>query len=452
LLGALVVTLVAVPAIAGELTVNAFAGPGALAVQKQVSRAVCDDVQCVPAPKNKKAKKKPAILNGKVVKGKKVTNLEVWLVGTNGKQAWKKTWPLAAGKLTPENLAKVTEQVVKSVGAKAPPPAPPEPKAEPARTAPPPDSSSSSATSASSSSSSSSSSSGSSSSTASAAEPKKEGGDDWAKAEAKPAKAVETSDEPAASASTSTTSSSDGAGTLPTIFASVNMDLMSRGFAYDNLSTANLHEYKGFPIAAPHIHLDVYPLARVVDGWLQGLGLEADVAFTLGLKAVAGSIDFPSQIMRLNGALKFRIPLTSGGIAVYPAVGFNYASFSLSPSKTSTTLDGLPEVAYLGLKLGAGLDAPLLDDKLRLGLGINYLPVFAAGEVISASYFPEGSVWGLGVNASAGYRILSPLEIRLGFALERYALSFKTLPTDTYKANGASDLLWSLSLGIGVVW
>ncbi|MGC4119054.1 MAG: hypothetical protein QM765_31705 [Myxococcales bacterium] len=434
-LAALVVVLFAVPALAGEVTVNVFTGPGAAVVQKQVTKAVCDEAQCVPAAKAKKAKKKPPVLNGKVVKAKKATNLDLWLVGANGKQAWKKTWPLAAGKLTPENLQKVTEQVLETVGGKTPPPPPPEPKPEPKPTPPPDTTSSSSSTSTSSSSS--------SSSTASATEAKSDG----TKAELTEAK----SEEPAATSSTAASTSSDSSSQLPTIFASVNIGLLSRGFTYDALTTANLHEYKGFPIAAPQIHLDAYPLARLTDGWLQGLGLEADFAFTLGLKAVSGSVDFPSQILRVNAALKFRIPVYRA-IAVYPAVGFNYASFSLSPSKANTTLDGLPEVAYLGLKLGVGLDAPLLDDKLRLGLGVNYLPVFAAGEVISAGYFPEGSVWGLGVNASVGYRILSPLEVRLGFGLERYALSFKSIPSDTYRASGASDLLWSLSLGLGVVW
>ncbi len=447
----LIVVLFAVPAAAGEVAVNAFSGPGAAAVHKQVSKAVCAEARCVPAPKNKKAKKKPFVLNGKVLKAKKASHLEVWLVGTNGKPAWKKKWPLAAGKLAPENLARLTKQVVGSVGAKtkAPSPPPAEPKPEPKSAPPPPESTTTTTTA--------SASSATSTPPDSAAETRTEGDDeDGARSEAKPAKYVEARSGPAATVSTSPSASSDdadadAAGRLPTVFASVNIDLLSRGFTYENLTTANLHEYKGFPIASPHIHLDAYPLARLVDGWLQGVGLEADFAFTLGLKAVAVSVDFPSQILRFNAALKFRIPVY-GNIAVYPAAGFNYASFSLSPSRTNATLDGLPEVSYLGFKLGAGLDAPLLDDKLRLGLGVNYLPVFAAGEVISAGYFPEGSVWGLGVTASAGYRILSPVEVRLAFALERYALSFKLEPADTYKANGAADLLWSLSLGVGVVW
>ena len=423
--GALVALTLAAPAFAGEVAIGAFAGPGAAPVRAALSRAVCEQVDCVAAPKGKKAKKKtPPVLTGKVAKNKK--RVEISLVKA-GKPAWKKSYPLTAGKLGGDSLEKIAAQVVKSVGGKV---SEPEPLPEPAFS---PQTTSSSDTAAVASS--------------STGEESRLAGDDW------PEKSAPSAEEQrAAEPDAEVSASSDGAGQLRTISLSVNLDLLSRSFSYDALTTANLHKYTGFPIAAPSIHLDAYPLMRLTKGLLAGLGLEADLAFSLGLKAVLSGVAYPSQILRFNGALKFRLPLTASGIALVPAVGVGYTSFSLSAAEDGSTLTDLPEVSYLTMRVGAGIDAPLLNDKVLLRLGVAYLPLFSAGELISAGYFPEGTGWGLGLNASAGYRVFSPLEIRLGFAMERYSLSFLSIPEDTYRATGAVDLLWSISLGAGYVW
>jgi len=172
-----------------------------------------------------------------------------------------------------------------------------------------------------------------------------------------------------------------------------------------------------------------------------------------GLKAIAGSgatkVEYPSQLMRFGGALKFRLRLTSSGIAVVPAVGVAYTSFSVSAAENGSKLQGLPQVAYTSLKVGVGAEAPLLDDKLLLFLNVSFLPTFAAGEVISPTYFPEGKIWGLMGHLGASYQIIGGLEARLVFQFERYDLSFTTEPADTYKASGAADLMVGGTLGVG---
>ena len=72
--------------------------------------------------------------------------------------------------------------------------------------------------------------------------------------------------------------------------------------------------------------------------------------------------------------------------------------------------------------------------------------------MIGPTYFQQGSAWGLNFNVGAGFRPIQMCEIRLGFNLENYGLSFKTLPTDTYLANGASDLIVGLTVGVAFVY
>ncbi|MBI5548096.1 MAG: hypothetical protein HY901_29805 [Deltaproteobacteria bacterium] len=407
---AAVALLFAAPVLAApELAVAPFGGAGGATVRTQVVRAVCGElVDCsAPLPKGKSKKSAP-VLSGKVTKGKRATTLDLSLV-MSGRDKWRKSYPLVGGKLGQENLEKIASAVHDALGVQPPAPEPTPPVVAEPTPAPA-----------------------------------------WATEPSTPA-------EPASEASNETQSARTGGYVPATIYASINVDMLSRSFSLSELTSQNLHDYQGFPIATPHLHIDAYPLARLMDGWLTGLGLEFDFSFTMGLKSVlkneAGAeTAYPSQLMHVAAALKFRVPLTSSGIAVVPAVGFNRTSFSVSSAEDGSSLSALPQVAYTGLRVGLGAEAPLLSDKLLLGLNVAYLPVFSAGDVISSAYFPAGTVWGIAVNAGASYRVLTPLEIRLAFSMERYGMTFETIPGDTYLAAGASDLLMAVTLGVGYVF
>ncbi len=408
--------VIAVPAFAApEFSVATFTGPGAVNIRNQLVRAVCDQLAC--APTAKKGKKAPPTLNGRVIKSKKATTLELWLVQA-GKTKWRKPFAVnKAMKLDDDVVDSAAKLVLSTMDVQPakqpePPPAPP-PQPEPERKLSDP-------------------------------------ATDWS-SPSQPAATTTTTETPAET-KPETPSSSDGY-KPPTVAASVNLDLLYRAFTFSGLTTNNASEYKGFPIAAPHLHLDAYPLVPFVDGMLAGLGLEADFSFTLGLKAIAGSgaskIEYPSQLLRFNGGLKFRIPLTSSGIAVVPAVGVAYTSFSISKNDQGNKLEGLPQVAYTSLKVGVGAEAPLLDNKLLLFLNVSFLPTFAAGEIISPTYFPEGKLWGLMGHLGASYQIIGGLEARLVFQFERYDLSFTFKDGDKYNAAGAADLMIGGTLGVG---
>lgn len=399
--------VIAVPAFAApEFSVAAFTGPGAVNLRNQMVRAVCDQLAC--APTVKKGKKAPPTLNGRVIKSKRATTLELWLVQA-GKEKWRKPFAVnKAMKLDDDVVEKAAKLVLTTMGVQAEkqpePPPPPPPQPEPERKLSDP-------------------------------------ATDWSTPSQPAATTTETP------AETKPEESQTSEYKPPTVAASVNLDLLYRAFTFSGPNNAS--EYKGFPIAAPHLHLDAYPLVPFVDGMLEGLGLEGDFSFTLGLRAVAGSESYPSQLLRFNGGFKFRIPLTSSGIAVVPAVGLAYTSFSVSADKDGNKLTGLPQVAYTSLKVGVGAEAPLLDNKLLLFLNVSFLPTFSAGEVISPTYFPEGKLWGLMGHLGASYQIIGGLEARLVFQFERYDLSFTFQDGDKYTATGAADLMVGGTLGVG---
>jgi hypothetical protein len=424
---------------APQVTVAPFTGPGAVSLRNQVVRSVCDALDCVPAAKGKQ-KKGPAVLNGRAIKGKKGTTLEIWIVGTNGREKMHKPYAVTAGKLGEETLEKASKAILDAMGVKRePPPPPPEPTpsnppptaaSNPPPSNPPP-------------------------------EDKKKGESDWAepskkdKDEPKPVDSTgEAKDAPAG-----TTRASTNDYKTPTILAAIHFDVLGRIFTLNNLASANMHEYRG-PNLAPRLHLDSYPLTRFTDSLAKGIGLEADFSFTLGMKAVAGSESYPSQLIRFDIMAKYRYAFQSAmGLAVIPAIGYSRTSFSLSSASGCTpsaaddcTLKGLPQVAYSGLKVGLGAELPLMENKLLVGLGIYLVPVFAAGDIISPTYFQQGTVLGVDFNVGVGYRVIDNVELRLAFTLERYGLSFTNATTDTYRADGASDLYVGGTVGAAFVF
>lgn len=415
----LAVLLLAAPALgAPEIAVAPFTGPGAAAVRAQVVRTLCDSLDCSSTPPPLSGEGVFPVLHGRVASTRKAKLLEVWLV-YGAREKWRKSYPLPAGKLSADSLAKARAAVFDSLGALGP--------AEPARRveAPP----------------------------EAGAEPDEE------ESPVRRTRAVTASAadeggraEPDADATAGTLERPAAGYAPPIIEASINLELLYRAFRLDALSTRNLHEYSGFPIAAPRLHLDLYPLARATESLARGLGLEADFSFSLGLRAVAGPTSYPSQLMRLAAGAKFRLPFTASGIAVVPAVGFTRTSFSHSAADGGAELEGLPGVAYTGMSVAVGFEAPLLDQKLLLGARFAILPVFASGEVIGDDYFRDGSSWGLLFNAGVSYRVLPMLELRAGFQLERYGLTFDVRPADRYVAAGASDLLLGGALGAGYLF
>jgi hypothetical protein len=390
-----------------------FAGQGGPAVRAKVANELCGSLDCVPEPSSKKNAPRTAVLAGRVVRAKKSVTLELTLLNAAGKQVLQKGYPLNAdGSLAADNVTKIVRAVTDALPHEAaPPPHPAAPASTPAA-AP--------------------------ATATSAAAP------------SSPPATAQPSTAPAAA------TTAGGAATAkrdhPLFSAALALDMVRRTLSFDNVAgTRALIGYatKGL-VPAPRLTVDFFPLDLVTTGILTNIGLEMNLSFTLGVKAgtAVGAVQtsYPSQLLRLDVAAFMRIPLPLGGLVLIPSVGFKQTSFWTSAADSGATLTELPDVAYSGFNLALGAEVPLLDDDLRLGARFGYIPVVASGAVISRTYFPHGSTWGLEADVDASYRILSMLAVRVDLFLTHYSLSFDAPPTSLYVASGAADSIYGASL------
>lgn len=123
-------------------------------------------------------------------------------------------------------------------------------------------------------------------------------------------------------------------------------------------------------------------------------------------------------------------------------------SFTVGALTDGRRIDGLPNIAFVGLRAGLALDVPVLPGWIDVFGHFGIVPVFGSGEIISPAFFPNGSAFGLEANAGVGVRILPFLQARASFEFARYGLTFNAQPTDTYVAAGAADTYLGGKVGL----
>ncbi len=403
--------LVGWSAFAQRLSFPDFVGPGAAPLRTQLVTQVCDSADCVPAskvttggrPDLKKAKKENVqfFVTGTVTKKGKVSSLDLTVTPvTKGKPTHKSLAIEPSGLLSPKNLQQAVDLLNGALGTPAPSSTPdpkPTPPVPPPTTSPTP----------------------------------KPRADATPAAEPTPATPAEPEPAPTPKASSKP----------HFLVVDVGADLTGRALTFVQTSTPNLRNY-GLPIfPLPALHLEFYPLALVREDLISGLGLEAGFAFNPALKSrlASDTVTFATSAMRVDVGLKFRIlPISSFAIAFVPYAGLRLQSFSVGAASTNELL-GLPNVSYTGLRAGLGLEVPLVDDLLTAFGRFGVIPVFSSGQLISATYFPSGSTFGLEADVGLGVQIVRVLQVRASFEYTQFAATFKTTATDTYVAAGAID-------------
>jgi hypothetical protein len=370
---------------------------------------VCDSADCVPAskvltggkPDVKKAKKESVqfFVTGAVSKKGKVTSLELTVVPVSKGKPSKKTLPLeASGLLSPKNLQQAVDLLNGALGTSAPSTTPEVKPTPPVPT------------------------------TAPAPKPK---------AELTPAPEPT----PAATVEPEPTPAPRPSGKAHFLVIDVGTDLTGRALTFVQTSTPNLRNYALPIFALPAVHLEFYPLALMRDDALAGLGIEGGFAFAPYLKSrlASDTATFATTAMRVDVGLRFRIlPVASFPIAFVPYAGLRLQSYSVGAASTNELL-GLPNVNYTGLRAGLGLEVPLVANLLTVFGRFGVIPVFSSGQLISTTYFPSGSTFGLEADVGVGVQVLPVLQLRASFEYTQYAATFKTTPTDTYVAAGATD-------------
>ncbi len=219
-------------------------------------------------------------------------------------------------------------------------------------------------------------------------------------------------------------------------------EVLTRKLEYTQVATSNLRRYD-LPIYGQlAFGLEFYPLALIRDDLLAGLGVEFGIGLAPWLQSRLASITepFPTSTLRIDAGVRFNIaPIKSFPLTFTPYLGVRAHSFTVGALPDGRRLDGLPNIAVVGLRVGLQVDIPVVPRWLNLFGRFGIIPIFGAGEIISPAYFPNGSAFGLEANAGLGVRVLPFMQIRASFEFARYGLTFTTQPTDPYVAAGASD-------------
>lgn len=424
----LAVACCATTAFAQRVTIVEFTGPGAAAARNQLVGAVCDTADCVAAGKTttkskpdwKKARKESVkfFVTGAVAKKGKNLSLDLQVLAKAGAPKARKSFPLEkGGTLAPKHLQAALDLLVFAFGRDEGSTEPATPPVEPARPPPPP--------------------------------PKGTGPATTTKPASGPVdtKGVALVDPPdsgrrASPEPTEPAQAPAKRGGAKFLVIDVGADVLNRRLSYSQVATANLRSYDLALFAQPAVGLQFFPLALVRDDLLAGLGVELGLGLAPWLQSrLASSPEaFPTSTLRFDGGLKFRlVPSQAFKLAIVPYVGVRSQSFTVGALSDGRRLDGLPNIAFLGLRAGLGLEVPVVGETLVVFGRFGVIPVFGAGEILSAAFFPNGSAFGLEANGGIGVGLTSFLQVRASFEWASYGLTFSTQATDAYVAAGATD-------------
>ncbi|MGA9521470.1 MAG: hypothetical protein WBV82_08405 [Myxococcaceae bacterium] len=398
-----------------KVAVLPFTGPKATVARSQLTRAVCGELECVPAskasrgnkPDFKKAKRAGVelILTGQVSGPASKRTLTVIAWDANGEQRSKDTFRLARnGKLSRSELDRAAAKVLEVAGAtqQQSEPEEEEPLATEREETPPtllPE----------------------------ASEQEQE-------QEVASIEREERRDEEAPVALRRRGPQ------LPLFWVEAGADFTHRSFDYSGLAVANLRAYVTQPaLVAPRIQAAVYPLSRSLEGIGAGLGIEGGYAFAVGLRSIdENEKPHPTAVTRLDlGARLDLRPVEGSALMISPQVGYRNATFSVGAADDGSTLAGMPGLTYDALRFGVEAELPI--EAMRVFAKASYLQALGLGEIGAAPFFPKSSGSGFEGTLGAGYQVVENVEVRLSLNYTRFGLSFEPEAGATYVATGATD-------------
>jgi hypothetical protein len=224
---------------------------------------------------------------------------------------------------------------------------------------------------------------------------------------------------------------------LPFVAVEAGLGGVGIDHAYENQTSQNLRGYNASFALVPRFRVEAYPGVRFTDGWLRGFGLELEYQRSVGLSSsLEGGPDHPTGYYGFDVLAKYRWEPFSFPLRVEPLAGYRVSSFKVEPVG-GEVIAGLPELSYDGPELGIAAEYPF--EPFTVLARARFLPLMAAGEILSTSYFREGSLWGLDLELGAGYRIWKQLSVRGVLEYTRYRYAFRPQPGDVFQATGATS-------------
>lgn len=224
---------------------------------------------------------------------------------------------------------------------------------------------------------------------------------------------------------------------LPVVAVEAGLSVLSLSQDWEDLVTQNLRAYDANAAFLPRVRVEGYPGVPFTQGWARGIGVEVEYERAVGLhSSVGGGPSHPTVYWVFDALAKYRWEPFAFPLRFEPLAGYRLSTFRVEPVN-GVYITGLPELEYNGPEVGLAADYPV--DRFLVLMRARFLPLLASGEVLSTDFFNSGSLWGIDIEAGAGYELIAHLSVRLVFEYTRYHYSFRTQPGDRFVASGATS-------------
>jgi len=237
----------------------------------------------------------------------------------------------------------------------------------------------------------------------------------------------------------------------PLVEVQVTVGVLHRQYGYTGEQGSNpVLRNAIVPVAAqPGLYVAVYPL-RAPDGLFSGLGIEAAVATSVGMQLQrendTSGKTFPAVSFGAGAGLRLNLRL-SKAVTLSPVIGWQAYNFDVHRAADGTVLTGQPAVHWRAFAAGLKLDVAF-NAWCSLFAELTYLYVYSAGPLTSAPYFTESSAApSFDTTLGLAFRVAPRLQLRVGFALTRYAVDFSG-GTGPAPVTGASDQILGGTLAV----
>jgi hypothetical protein len=183
----------------------------------------------------------------------------------------------------------------------------------------------------------------------------------------------------------------------------------------------------------------VYPIAPFLAGWVEHLGVEAQIEQGFGISSsLAGGGKYGNVVHDFGGGLRYRIPFAGGQELDVSATGGEHAfTFTSTSTGNRATLTTLPDTIYHYLRGGVGVRVPLpAGFSVSVAGGYRYIFNKGGTEISSRNFFPHLTVMGADADVVVGYTINPSFEVRATGSFRRYWYSMHSVVAD----RGVSDI------------
>lgn len=227
------------------------------------------------------------------------------------------------------------------------------------------------------------------------------------------------------------------------------LGLSQRNLTFQNAAGTTVATYQVGAMFTPGLRARVRPLAARTGSFFERLTVELALrqSPTFDSRRVAGGPAVDTDYAEAFGMLRLPIAVPSTRFRVGPELGAHFLQYRLQgPSGGAAALD-TPTVAYVGLLLGAGVEAKLVE-QADVHVAAAYVPVLSGGQIFGANFYPDGSAWALRVEADLTVHVLAWLNIVVTGHYTGYSLGLRDDAPGEALATQATDRTTGLRLGV----